>query len=570
MRQNVRGVAVRLNPSALSYPEGSVEREIPSFSRWIARAFCLGTLLALELIVSALCFTYWYEPRFNSSPTPQLPVLVHFHDGIFAGIIAAAMAITILGWKTLRVELERASVDGSLTDSRWHLWFLAHLLAIACLTEWTSIGFANGGFESAHAVGWFAGWLAIALFALFSWGASVLPLQLWIRWIVRSPGVFLIAPIVGFAARGLVRFVGALSSSTILGPALWAVAHLLRLFGQNVQVDAKQSILATPTFSVQVGTGCAGIEGITLIVLFLALYFWFYRRELRFPHVFLLLPIGIGATWLLNVSRIAVLLQLGTWKANVAAEAFHSLAGWVCFNILACLIVVASQRIKLFTKTALAPQTSVFSSSAAVYIVPLLAIVAVAMLTSGFSHGFDKLYPVRVVVAAGALWLYRARLREFSWNVSWGAIVLGTLTFVLWICLQPGSSQLSENAFAAGLKALSAPAAALWLAFRVAGAVITVPIAEELAFRGYLTRKLISSNFEELPEGKFTWLSFGISSILFGMVHGQWLAGTVAGMLFAIALYRRGQLSDAITAHATTNGLLSVFVLSTHQWSLWT
>ena len=559
-----------LDASALSHPEGIVQCEGPSLSRWGIRAFCLGSLLAVELIVAALCFTYWYEPRFNSSP-PQLPLLVHFHDGIFAGIIAATMAITIFGWKALRAELEMAAADGSLAESGWRIWLAIHLLAVACLAKWTALGFSQGGgFESAHAFGWFAGWSAIALLALFSWGAAVLPLRLWHLWVVRSPVVFLIGPVIGFSARGLVRYIPPLSSKIVLGPVLWTVASLLRVFGQNLEVDTKQSILATRTFSVQVGTGCAGIEGITLIVLFLVLYFLFYRRELRFPQVFLLLPLGIAATWLLNVFRLAVLIELGTWKANVAAEAFHSLAGWLCFNILACVIVVASQRMKFFTRTALEPEASVFSSPAAVYIVPLLSIVAVAMISSGFSHGFDQFYPLRVVVAAAVLWFYRARLRKFSWSPSWGAIVLGVLTFAVWIYLQPTASQLSENAFSAGLKALSAPTAILWLAFRITGAVVTVPIAEELAFRGYLTRKLISSNFEDLPDGQFTWLSFGVSSLLFGIVHGQWLAATVAGMMFALALYRRGQLSDAIAAHATTNGLMSVFVLSTHRWSLWT
>jgi membrane protease YdiL (CAAX protease family) len=50
---------------------------------------------------------------------------------------------------------------------------------------------------------------------------------------------------------------------------------------------------------------------------------------------------------------------------------------------------------------------------------------------------------------------------------------------------------------------------------------------------------------------------------------GRWLAGTLAGMLYAIALYRRGQLVDAVLAHGTTNALLAVYVLTTGSWSLW-
>jgi exosortase E/protease (VPEID-CTERM system) len=548
----------------LSLPRSQViwARETDSLRDWAVRAICLCLLLTTELVTAS--FSNWFlRGRFEG-----WLALVHL-PAILAGIIAASMVVTILGWQTLRAELEQASAERLLRDSSWQIWLASHLLAVACFTEWTSLGFTNRIFGGPQAVSWFAIWSTVALFGLFSWAAAVMPLRLWSRWVAERPTVFFVGSIVGLVAREVVFRVGALSSSTLVGPALWGAADLLRMFGQNVQVDPKQGILATPTFSVHVLTPCTGIEGITLIAFFLAVYFWFYRRHLRFPQAFLLLPIGVTAMWLLNVCRLAILIQLGSWKANVGADAFHSLAGWLSFNILACIIVIVSHRLKFFTKSVQSPKTSVFSSRAAVYMVPLLVIIAATMFTSTLSYGLDKFYPLRVIAAGAVFWLYRSRLQQFSWNVSWPAIALGALTFVLWIWLQPANSHVNDGAFAAGLKASSAPAAALWLAFRIVGGVVTVPVAEELAFRGYLTRRLISRNFEQLPAGQFTWLSFGVSSLIFGLVHGQHLAATLAGMLFAIALYRRGKLCDAIAAHATTNGMLAVFVLSTHRWSLW-
>jgi hypothetical protein len=41
-------------------------------------------------------------------------------------------------------------------------------------------------------------------------------------------------------------------------------------------------------------------------------------------------------------------------------------------------------------------------------------------------------------------------------------------------------------------------------------------------------------------------------------------AETLAGMVFAAALYRRGLLADAIVAHYVTNALLSAYVMRTH------
>ena len=80
----------------------------------------------------------------------------------------------------------------------------------------------------------------------------------------------------------------------------------------------------------------------------------------------------------------------------------------------------------------------------------------------------------------------------------------------------------------------------------------------------------LPTGVERLPIGLFTWSSFAISSVLFGMLHGGfWLAGTIAGMSFALALYQRRALGDAVLAHATTNGLIAVYVLATGRWSVW-
>ena len=61
-----------------------------------------------------------------------------------------------------------------------------------------------------------------------------------------------------------------------------------------------------------------------------------------------------------------------------------------------------------------------------------------------------------------------------------------------------------------------------------------------------------------------------ISSVVFGALHGErWLAGTLAGIVYALVLVRRGRMGEAVIAHATTNALLAAWVLSTGQWQLW-
>jgi len=192
------------------------------------------------------------------------------------------------------------------------------------------------------------------------------------------------------------------------------------------------------------------------------------------------------------------------------------------------------------------------------------------MITAAFTAGFDRFYPIRFLAAAAALWYFRRYYAAMRWTWSWTAVAIGAGTFVLWLALEPAQPDTAvETTLGMGLARLGAFWGTNWLVFRVVGSVLTVPLAEELAFRGYLTRRLIAAEFQEVPLGRFTWLSFLVSSALFGALHGRWLAGILAGMLYAIALYRRGELADAVVAHATTNALIAAYVLATGSWSLW-
>jgi CAAX prenyl protease-like protein len=204
-------------------------------------------------------------------------------------------------------------------------------------------------------------------------------------------------------------------------------------------------------------------------------------------------------------------------------------------------------------------------------LLPFLAIVATQMFAGAVSTGdsFDLLYPLRVVTAGGVLLVFRHVYRDVRWTCSWEAVAAGIAVFVLWMALEPAPDAAKQAAFASALHALPSAAMALWLVARVVGAVVTVPIAEELAFRGYLGRRLVDADFERVPLRTFTWLAFVVPSVLFGVMHGRWLAGTLAGMGYALVLYRRGELADAISAHAITNALIAAYVLATGHWLLW-
>jgi membrane protease YdiL (CAAX protease family) len=53
-------------------------------------------------------------------------------------------------------------------------------------------------------------------------------------------------------------------------------------------------------------------------------------------------------------------------------------------------------------------------------------------------------------------------------------------------------------------------------------------------------------------------------------MHGpRWIAGALAGLIYAIAYLRRGRIGDAVIAHAVTNALLALVVVSMRKWYLW-
>jgi len=108
-----------------------------------------------------------------------------------------------------------------------------------------------------------------------------------------------------------------------------------------------------------------------------------------------------------------------------------------------------------------------------------------------------------------------------------------------------------------------------WVALRVLGSVLVIPLAEELAFRGWLLRWLSSRDFEAVPPRAWTWTALILSSLAFGAVHARLLAGTLAGLCFALAYRWRGRLGDAAVAHAAANAVVAAAVLAGGRWALW-
>ena len=234
-----------------------------------------------------------------------------------------------------------------------------------------------------------------------------------------------------------------------------------------------------------------------------------------------------------------------------------------CAQLPCCVVGITPQR-------ASAVSDQARRNPAVAYLTPFFVVLIAGLISQGISAGFEWLYPLALVAAAMALWCFRSNYSELDWNAGPLSIAMGGLVFAVWIGIDHFDGGHPGSAIVSGLAGSPGWIRIAWLAVRTAAAVITVPIAQELAFRGFLIRRLLSPHFESLSPREYTVAAALISSLLFGMLHGErWLAGTLAGLLYTTAFLGRGRIGDAIVAHATANSLLAAWVMSNAKWYLW-
>jgi exosortase E/protease (VPEID-CTERM system) len=278
---------------------------------------------------------------------------------------------------------------------------------------------------------------------------------------------------------------------------------------------------------------------------------------------------------LLNGMRIAALILIGNAGGRqIAINGFHSEAGWITFSAVSVAFCFVVQQVPWFTTEAKSRESgsSLTENATAGFLLPLVLVLAAGMVAHAASGtgGVEWLYPLRFFAAAGALWAFRRSYASMNWRFGWAAPVAGLVVFLIWIALDHTANPPADRQFSATLMASSTSARAIWIGFRILAAVVTVPLAEELAFRGFLMRRLISSDFESVSLRDFSWFALLASSVAFGLLHGgYWIAGTIAGIVFGLAMIWRGRIGEAVVAHATANALLAVYVLVYHKWHLW-
>jgi CAAX prenyl protease-like protein len=208
------------------------------------------------------------------------------------------------------------------------------------------------------------------------------------------------------------------------------------------------------------------------------------------------------------------------------------------------------------------------SNATTAFLLPMLALLATGMLTRAMSTGFDRFYWMRLPIALGVLLLFRRSYAALDWRFSWRGVATGGVVYAAWLLAAHWLSV--QSGMPTALAELSSPERAWWIATRAIVGVMIVPVAEELAFRGFLMRRIENADFTTVRFIDVRLLAVMVSAVLFGLSHGgYWLPGVFAGLLFGAVAVRTGRFGEAVVAHAIANALLAVNVLLFGSWQLW-
>jgi CAAX prenyl protease-like protein len=208
----------------------------------------------------------------------------------------------------------------------------------------------------------------------------------------------------------------------------------------------------------------------------------------------------------------------------------------------------------------------------------------------GLEHRhYPLVYSAKIAITIACMLFVLPGYRQFPFRVSPLAIGVGVLGVIAWIGLcEIGLEQqlvdwlgkdnaligwlgLGERPAYNPLKQLAA--APLWaytfLLIRFLGLALIVPILEEFFLRGFLMRFVVSDRWWQVPFGTLTATSLVVGTLVPVLYHPEKLAALVWFSLVTWLMVRTKNMWDCVAAHAVTNLLLGIYVVTRSAWHLW-
>jgi CAAX prenyl protease-like protein len=199
------------------------------------------------------------------------------------------------------------------------------------------------------------------------------------------------------------------------------------------------------------------------------------------------------------------------------------------------------------------------------------------------------IFPAQTILCGALVFYFRREYEFHAWRRPLFTIGIATVVFIIWISPQQFLGFVADSHLGKLVRLLgidfaprnigfdpglfAAMPGAYWgtICFRFLRLVVVVPLVEEIFWRGFLLRYLIAEKFEEVPLGKFSWLSFSAVTLAFCFSHSasDRVAALITGILYNCVAYRTKSLTSCILAHAITNLLLGIWIMKTRQWGFW-
>lgn len=155
------------------------------------------------------------------------------------------------------------------------------------------------------------------------------------------------------------------------------------------------------------------------------------------------------------------------------------------------------------------------------------------------------------------------------------AVVSGLAVTALWVGLDgtyPALPLLGGDSSREAYDPNVLAPAARWafIAVRMAGLAVVVPIFEELFWRSFLMRVVVDlDDFRRVPVGTVTPLAVLATSAGFMLAHPEWLPALLTGFAWAGLLAASRSVTACVASHAVANLGLGCYVLATGEYHFW-
>ena len=219
------------------------------------------------------------------------------------------------------------------------------------------------------------------------------------------------------------------------------------------------------------------------------------------------------------------------------------------------------------------------------YVLPLIVFSVFLLGESEWPQAKWLLYPLKAVATGLCLWWLRGELKALCWRWSSWALLIGLLVAVQWIVMEElfkahwhypplpvlgGETDWNMEEGFNPVEFFGGKGGSfwLWVSFRMAGAVIVVPLMEELFWRGFLLRLLVGRYFDRVELGEFSWFSCFALAGAFALVHPWYISAFVCAVFYNWLLYKTKSIFACVVAHALTNLLLWIYILCRDAWWL--